>query len=279
MPRVKQSRAMELALASRCAYPDAHEQIAELDLDSWHAFGTGPVHGYVGSTGKKVVLIFRGSTFSQSGHDTLTWLDKAFTEWSAHLHLVPKQYHSGRVQSNYLEALRAAWPAIATLLTDHGAKDKKLWIAGHSLGGGLAALAGAMCQWENGLDVSGVYTFGSPRIADEAFARHYPVPLLRFENRNDLVPHLPPHPWVVSLLRALSSDIEDALGRWFGSGFLETKYAHLGTLQFLDKKAKVHDSMDEQERIVSLITAMVFDQGQLLQDHWIDSYCAAISYT
>ena len=227
---------------------------------------------------KKVILAFRGSTFSQGNHDTLTWLDKAFTDWTAHFSLHLKQYHSGLVQGNYLDAIRLAWPEISRLLRYDGAADKKLWITGHSLGGALAALAGAMCHWDNGVKVAGVYTYGSPRLADTAFAGNYPVPLLRFENRNDIFPHLPPQPSVMRLLRVLSSDIEDALDRWFGSDFLNRNYVPLGQLQFLDKKARIHDEVDDQERIVGIITALVYDQGQLLQDHWIDSYCAAISY-
>ncbi len=66
--------------------------------------------------------------------------------------------------------------------------------------------------------------------------------------------------------------------RWFGGRFLDARYASIGTLQYLDKKAKIREEVSDQERLVGLITAMVFDQGQLLQDHWIDSYCAAISY-
>ncbi len=204
MPRDKMSRALELALASRSAYPDAHDQIADLDLDSWHAFGKSQAQGYVGSTGKKVILAFRGSIFSQGEHDTLTWLERAFADWSANLSLEPKQFHSGLVQGSYLDAVLEVWGDVSSLLADHGAKDKKLFVTGHSLGGGLAAIAGAMCKWENGLEVEGVYTYGSPRVADESFARNYPVPLLRFENRNDIFPHLPPVPTAVSLLRAYS---------------------------------------------------------------------------
>ena len=44
-------------------------------------------------------------------------------------------------------------------------------------------IAGAMARWENNLQVAGVYSYGAPKIADEAFAHNYPVPLFRFENR------------------------------------------------------------------------------------------------
>jgi len=276
MSRLKSSRALELALASHCAYPDSREPVDELELDSVHTFGAAPVAGFVGSTGKRVILAFRGSTYSPSESDTLTWLDNVFTDWTANLRLEPKQFHSGQVQGTYLELVRGAWPAIRELLADHGAKNKKLWITGHSMGGALAALAGALAHWEGGMEVAGVYTFGAPKIGDEAFARHYPVPLFRFENRNDIIPHLPPPIEVAKLLRVLSPDIEDALSRWFGPHFLDFAFTPLGALQYLDRKSKIREDVAENERLVALVSAMVLDRGQLLQDHWIDSYCAAI---
>jgi Lipase (class 3) len=275
--RTKISRALELALACRCAYPDGRERIDELDLDSWHPFSHSLVEGFVGSTGKKVILAFRGSTSAHGDYDTLTWIDKAFTDWSMNLKIDYKQFHSGRVQGSYLDHLRAAWPEIRQLLADHGAKDKRLWITGHSLGGGLAALAGGLAHWENDLEVAGVSTYGAPLYADEAFARHYPAPLKRFEYRNDIFPHLPPYPAVVKLLRVLSADVEEALDRWFGPNFTQMAFSPVGKLQYIDRKGRAMDEKDEDERLVDLVTAMICDSSQLLQDHWIDTYCAAIA--
>jgi pimeloyl-ACP methyl ester carboxylesterase len=279
MARTKPQRSLELALASLAAYPDARGSIHELELDTWHPFSEGVVEGFVGSTGKKVIVAFRGSTVTPGEYDTLTWLDKTFTDWSVNLGLNPAQYHSGRVQGSYLAAMRKAWPSITQLLNDHGAKDKNLWITGHSLGGALATLAGAMARWDNNLQVAGVYTFGSPKIADEAFAQNYPVPLFRYENRNDIFPHLPPSGHVIQLLRVLSSDIEEAFERWFGTDFLSWQPTPIGDLQYLDKKGRLVPEIDAGDRLLGLMKAMVLDPSQLLQDHWIETYCAALEAT
>ena len=50
-------------------------------------------------------------------------------------------------------------------------KNRKLFIAGHSLGGALATVATARLIYEDNLNVAGVYTIGSPRQAIVELAR------------------------------------------------------------------------------------------------------------
>ncbi len=77
-------------------------------------------------------------------------------------------------------------------------KQQRVWITGHSLGGALCCLYAGM-RLENKLDLYGVYTFGSPRPANEAFAeklkQHVKGPLHRVVNVGDIVPHVPPEPF------------------------------------------------------------------------------------
>lgn len=58
------------------------------------------------------------------------------------------------------------YETINSLYNEKG-KDRKLFIAGHSLGGALATIAGARLalgdQTVNTMKISGIYTFGSPR--------------------------------------------------------------------------------------------------------------------
>ncbi len=48
-------------------------------------------------------------------------------------------------------------------LYDEEGKSRKLYIAGHSLGGALATIAAARLVFEDDLNVAGMYTMGSPR--------------------------------------------------------------------------------------------------------------------
>ncbi len=79
--------------------------------------------------------------------------------------------------------------------------NKPLLITGHSLGGALAALAGA-CFNVLGSPVptvSAIYTFGQPRIGLHDFCNTYSRiladKLVRFVNKKDLVPRVPFRNW------------------------------------------------------------------------------------
>eukprot|EP00931_Biecheleriopsis_adriatica_P123510 TRINITY_DN98562_c0_g1_i1.p1 TRINITY_DN98562_c0_g1~~TRINITY_DN98562_c0_g1_i1.p1 ORF type:complete len:436 (+),score=83.76 TRINITY_DN98562_c0_g1_i1:82-1389(+) len=75
-------------------------------------------------------------------------------------------------------------------------------LAGHSLGGGLATLASMELRscWSENVDVTGVWTFGMPRLGNAEFADayaemaalrgHYP-PQWRVVHHRDLIPRVP----------------------------------------------------------------------------------------
>lgn len=75
---------------------------------------------------------------------------------------------------------------------------QRVWLTGHSLGGALCLLYAGM-RLENKLDLHGVYTFGSPRPANDAFAdklkQQFAGPIHRVVNIGDIVPHVPPEPF------------------------------------------------------------------------------------
>ena len=92
---------------------------------------------------------------------------------------------------------------LAEIIATVSARDqtKPLLVTGHSLGGALAALAGA-CFTVTGAairPVSGIYTFGQPRIGLHDFCNTYDrildQKLVRFVNKQDLVPRVPFRGW------------------------------------------------------------------------------------
>ena len=74
------------------------------------------------------------------------------------------------------------------------AKERPLWITGHSLGGAVALLAAWRLQ-RNFMAVQEVVTFGAPMIgndaASHAFGREFAGKIFRYVDLEDLVPHLP----------------------------------------------------------------------------------------
>lgn len=76
-------------------------------------------------------------------------------------------------------------------------KGKKLWISGHSLGASLATLF-AYYALGHGIEFEAVYSYGTPRVGNPAFAGHYTQMLsstnkahYSFINNNDIVPMVP----------------------------------------------------------------------------------------
>ncbi|MFI8712823.1 lipase family protein [Brevibacillus brevis] len=73
-------------------------------------------------------------------------------------------------------------------------RSKRLLVAGHSLGGGLAALAGLDIAVNTKFTGPFVYTYGSPRVGDPVFASRFNETVknsVRIVNVHDIIPTLP----------------------------------------------------------------------------------------
>jgi triacylglycerol lipase len=73
---------------------------------------------------------------------------------------------------------------------------KRLMVAGHSLGGGLAVLAALDIAVNTGFKYPFVYTYGSPRVGDPEFASRFNQTVknsFRIVNVHDIIPTLPAH--------------------------------------------------------------------------------------
>ena len=71
----------------------------------------------------------------------------------------------------------------------------RLVLTGHSLGGAVTTLAGYALSADLKFPVDNVYTYGSPRVGNSAFASNAPpagVTGWRVTHHRDIVPHLPP---------------------------------------------------------------------------------------
>ncbi len=86
---------------------------------------------------------------------------------------------------------------VAKLLFDN--PRAQLFVTGHSLGGALAAVYGAMLHYNAETEITdrlaAIYTFGQPRVGDQNFANYANQKLKGHYNRvvycNDIVPRVP----------------------------------------------------------------------------------------
>ena len=103
---------------------------------------------------------------------------------------------NGRKHKGVEHTIKEMRKTLSTTARDEGRPEPSpaLWITGHSLGGALATIAAALLA-ERGKPVQGVYTFGSPRVGDSAFASLLESRLsriYRIVNNNDIVTRVPP---------------------------------------------------------------------------------------
>lgn len=158
-----------------------------------------------------IVVAFRGSETDPE-------------DWKNNAKFRQDDYLGGKVHRGFVKALNDVWlvdptnPDVGIIgkVREEMKGDKRtLWITGHSLGGAMAILAAAACQSDN-LDVSGVYTYGQPRVGDLDFANMFDSRLkektFRVVNNNDIVARIP-----------------------------NIKYEHVGTLKFINSSGNISD--------------------------------------
>jgi hypothetical protein len=115
-----------------------------------------------------------------------------------------------------------------------GGKTKKLWITGHSLGGGMAGAFAARYVKDGG-NVQGLVSFAAPRIGNQDFNNFVKARIKnvqRWVHKNDLIPMLPP-------------DIDlDLLDNAAGYSGANGHYLHFGVTNNIrkDESIKLNDA-------------------------------------
>ncbi len=127
-------------------------------------------------------------------------IEKGFGEIYKTIRVVPQGWdpHRASVVEEYTFAqqVAAAIASHAGATADQLAATHRVTVAGHSLGAALVTLYVMENVRRNLLSTPLVYTFGSPRVGDHAFAQIYDqlpgITTWRIVNEHDLVPNIPP---------------------------------------------------------------------------------------
>ena len=110
----------------------------------------------------------------------------------------------GKVHKGFKRFLSAIWDdteiglGLESLLRQElSDSNKQLWFTGHSLGGATALLAASAWHIHHGTThpVTGIYTYGQPRVGNQKFKENFEAALgqrmYRFVNNNDIVTQVP----------------------------------------------------------------------------------------
>lgn len=233
----------------------------------------------VGTGPDGVVLVFRGTLPPLRTPDHLQTLK----DWlqDAELGLVAGDKLPGRVHHGFLGALDTLWDGLVPALQRALAASpvKRVLVTGHSKGGAVAHLAAArlaLTSVVHGSDLV-VRTFEGAHPGNPAFSQAYArlVPdVIRYEYRDDLVPHLPLSFTMRRLFREEIARL-DLFDGVVGIDLPDFDYAAAGTLRYIDGAGAVHDGSSallSARRFASLAERIATaDWAGIVHDHSIDS--------
>lgn len=260
------ANALYLAHASDVAYCRAPAKMA------WQRLGLKAVgfrhkvtrtRGFVGVCDTHAVLAFRGS-------DPLTlpnWVTDVVVK------LVDCGEYEGRVHHGFSSALRRSWDRIETIL--QSARDKPLFLTGHSMGGALAVLTACRLA-KMGRPPMAVFTFGAPRVGDRVFCAGYALPTFRIVNGLDLVPEMP----LASMKRLLPAKPrftnEKILGQLKRLAARVPCYGHVKTFVYIDRDGVITTDADVEPWHAHAVALAIATRGKSflegITDHLITNY-------
>jgi hypothetical protein len=206
----------------------------------------------VGRNVDGVIVAFRGTLPLRFDGGLADFL-QSLLDWLNDTRAVLVPGYGGLVHQGFGESLEGLWPKLAQKIQARVGAGSRIYVTGHSKGGALATLAAVRLADELGLLPMAVYTYAAPRAGNGAFADHYGRTISeswRFENRDDIIPHLPPGGVLRHVLRELDPRFAQVAA---------FEYASVGTLQFIDWQGTIEGDSPllEGRRLFSLSKQLV----------------------
>ncbi len=167
-------------------------------------------------------------------------------DWLANLNVDRVNWFGGKVHRGF----HIAEESLAGRLLERVPEQAtQLWITGHSLGGALATLFAFRLQ-RAGHGVSGLYTFGSPRVGCRCFAAQHDWLLherhFRVVHNSDAVPRVP----------------------------LPLRFRHCGRLILINRKANV---IEEPGTLYQSYDRLLGYRADLVRDHLMGAYLGGLA--
>ncbi|MEM8796062.1 MAG: S8 family serine peptidase, partial [Pseudomonadota bacterium] len=174
---------LSLALASKHSYKDKRD-FQRVIQSGWNVEITAAVNiadtqGYLLESDHIALLVYRGT--------------ESIGDWLINFDILDEDGAFGEVHSGFREAFLSTQSVIVPKLQAASSAGKMIWLTGHSLGGAIAL--NAAIETFGSVTLSGLATFGQPRIARSATARRINQSIgasyFRFVNGDDVVPRVP----------------------------------------------------------------------------------------
>ena len=220
---------------------------------------------YLWRSGDEVIIAFRGTLPYNSGAQDPDAQALSLEDWLNDANFAPQaDPELGQVHKGFRDSFYALWPAIQGQIKIWQAAGKldagaKVYVTGHSKGGALAMLAAAKLRADQLLPVTEVDTFGAPRVGGADFAARYAalgVNGIRYENQDDVVPHVPMNQQELTLLPLLQRVITL-------SGTQPGNYVSVGRLRYITADGGIVSPADADAE-ASLDTQRLADFAKVL---------------
>jgi triacylglycerol lipase len=240
------NNALSLAHCAKWAYLDAALAEAkvkqELQLSKFRFVDikASDTQAFVAADDHKIIVSFRGTEPSK------------LKDILSDLRLDRVYFPLGLIHAGFIKAVDSAWREIAPTIRLFQDNNQTLWFTGHSLGAALATL-GVAKMLDFAIPVSGLYTFGQPRVGNQNFAdamnKEMEKRYFRFVNNNDVVTRVP--------LRSMG-------------------YSDCGYFMYFDKNQVLVDDLKVWNRLLDGIHARIEALGEKgtdgINDHNMDKY-------
>jgi hypothetical protein len=233
--------------------------------------------GYVWHSGNELIVAFRGTLPYSTGDQQTSQEMLSIEDWINDANARPAADPDlGQVHGGFEAALQSVWPGLMQQIKTWQAAGKlsatpTVYVTGHSKGGALAMLAAVKLKAAK-LPVTEVDTFGAPRAGGTDFAAKYAgINGIRYENEDDLVPHVPLNTLELSLAPLLRRVI-DLQGAPSGD------FVSVGKLRYIDSDGGIQTPADaatedglEKGRLEEF-APLIFDSAQDISDTLIGAH-------
>lgn len=245
------------------------------------AFSDGYTCGFVASDHQFTILAFRGT---QNRLRPMESFAETTCQWLTNIDYAQKQIDGFRVHGGFWEQLNGVYNQVLRLVRQHAADRRPFVITGHSAGAALATAAAYRLSCD-GVQPDAVYVYASPRVGDRAFGAalsERSIPVYRFEQKDDLVAHVPLSPSLSAAVgKVAMNKIFECLDRILpGCNFMEfqsqaVEYVHVGKLFYRDwddnlltsatwsEIADIFTADEQEETVFTVVPKGVLDVARL----------------